>query len=210
MSARARLALVGLGAAVVLALLVGSATARNLSLSNQNFRIVYFPITVFGEGGIAAEVECPLTLSGTFHYVTMAKSPASLVGFINRVTVGPRETCTGGAMTVLTATLPWHVKYNDFTGTLPRVTGVRFRFAVTAFLIEVGLGTSCLYEGTEGDAAATAVVEAGGAITGMTFDNTIRLDFIRGTFGCPPEGGLEGTGTVAVTGTATRITVRLI
>lgn len=211
MHARSKLALAGLAAALLMSLAVGSAGANRLSLSSNTFRAVYTPLRFFGEGGIEAEVRCPVTLEGSFHSTTIVKTPGVLVGAVTKASVGAKSTCTGGAATILAATLPWHVTYLGFTGILPRIGGVILGLARTAFLVEIGLGTSCLYE-EQGTARAdgTANVESNGAITGLTADNAIRLRLVRGTFGCPSEGGFEGTGTTTVAGSSTRITIRLI
>lgn len=196
---------------LALALAVGGASGNRLSLSNRTFRITYVPLRFFGEGGLEAEIRCPLTLEGSFHSMTIVKTPRLLVGFVTRAAFGATGSCTGGAATVLQASLPWHVTYLGFNGTLPRIAGVRLGIARTAYLLEIGLGTTCLYE-EQGVSQMdlTANVEASGAITGATMDNAIRLPLLRGTFGCPSEGGFEGTGSVTAQGSTTRITVRLI
>jgi hypothetical protein len=207
-----RLAATGFMAALLMALAVSSASAGRLSVSNQSLRITWATIEFFAEGGSEATVRCHLTLEGSFHSRTIAKVVGSLLGYITRAIIAPREQCTGGAWTVLAATLPWHMTYDGFEGTLPNISGIRLGLRRTAYLTEVGLGTSCLYqEGGAGRTARfTAHREAGGRITGMTADETIRLARVSGTFGCPTEQGFRGTGTVALLGTTTPITITLI
>jgi hypothetical protein len=212
MHTRSKLVLAGLAATMLMAFAVGSASAGRLSISNQNLRITWNALEFFGEGGIEATVRCHVTLEGSFHSRTIAKSIGSLLGYVTRATVSPREQCTGGAATILAATLPWHVTYEGFEGTLPNITGIRLGLKRTAFLVEVGLGTSCLFaEGGVGSTArGTAVREAGGRITNLLPDETIRLARVSGTFGCPTSGGFRGNSTVAGLGTTTPVTVTLI
>ena len=58
-------------ATLVLAGLVGNASAGKLSITNRNFRIVWAPLTMmaFGMG-----VECNVTVEGSLHSATIAKT----------------------------------------------------------------------------------------------------------------------------------------
>jgi hypothetical protein len=208
---RSKLVLAGLTATFSMAVLVHSASAGRLSVSSQNLRATYASLEFFGEGGIEATVRCPLTLEGSFHSRTVAKVVSSLVGYVTRAIVGSSAACTGGHATVLTATLPWHVAYSSFSGTLPNITSVRLLLKRVAFLLEVGLGTSCLYA-EDGMTPVAGFVnrEAGGRITGLTEDETIRLVKVSGTFGCPSQGGFRGTGSVMLLGATTPVTLTLI
>ena len=211
MRTRSKLALAALAATLLMSLAVSSATAGHLSTSNQNFRIVWNPLTFRSEGGfINPTVECPVTLEGTFHSATIAKIEGSLIGYITRAIVAETEPpCRGGIAHVNTETLPWHVTYRSFVGTLPRITGIVLLLHKTSFEIETG-GVRCRFEetGTE-RAAGTANREAGGAITGLTADN-ISLPRTGGSSFCPTRISFEGTGTVTVLGSTTRISVTLI
>jgi hypothetical protein len=64
-----------------------------------------------------------VTLEGSFHGRTFAKVVGSLVGHVTRAAVGP---CVEGAATVLTATLPWHMRYVAFSGNLPSIATLKF------------------------------------------------------------------------------------
>jgi hypothetical protein len=213
MRTQARLALAGLAATLLMAFALGSASAGRLSFSSQTFRITWSSFEFFGEGGVEATVRCPLTLEGSFHSRTTSKVFGLLIGYVNRATVSPRERCTGGAATILTATLPWHVNYDSFSGTLPNLTSVGFRIRKTAILVEVGLGTTCLYqEGGEGGTTAGAIAfrEASGRINAFRLDELARLVRVSGTFGCPTSLGFRGTGSLSAGGTTTSVTVTLI
>lgn len=218
---RSKLILTALVAAFALSALVGTASANRLSVSNQNLRVVWSSLT-FSGGGF--NVRCPVTLEGSFHYRSIVKSAGSLIGFINRAIV--RRPCTGGEAFVLNGTevlsgattpnsLPWHVQYDSFTGTLPRPTGVRLRLVGAAFLIRItflGIPVNCLFRSTEGEGAAFGIanLDATGRVTGLRADETSSIPLNSGSGVCPEEGSFSGTGTVTVAGSATPITVTLI
>jgi hypothetical protein len=112
-------------AIVVMALNVTTATARTLSIGpSQSFRETFNDLEL---RTLEIRDDCRLTLEGSLHARTMAKVAGSLIGYITRVRTGQ---CTVGT-TLLTETLPWHVRYESFSGTLPNITllVVRFRYA---------------------------------------------------------------------------------
>jgi len=217
MHTRSKLALAGLAATLLMAFAVNSASANHLSVSSQNFRLVWTALTFFGEGTGSTEntIICPVTLEGSFHSSTLAKVIGALIGHVTRATV-VGTSCTGGRATILQETLPWHVTYEGFSGTLPRITAVRLLLRNTAFVLEAngGLGTTCLYKENGTSAAGEVLVESGGAATALRADERIRLPLFRsggiGGFLCPSEGGFQGSASVTVQGSSTRITIRLI
>jgi hypothetical protein len=103
------------GAAALLGALVGFASARRLSSSSQTFRMMFSRLE--WENGFV-RARCPVTLEGSLHARTIAKVSGTLVGYITSV---PRGMCTLNTMTVLTETLPWHVRYSAFAGGLPTI-----------------------------------------------------------------------------------------
>lgn len=119
MYTRSKLVLAALGSALLLAAFVGSASANRLSQNETGFRDIYTPLTFVPSFGTAAR--CPVTLEGTFHSRTITKTEGTLVGFVTRVSVG---TCESGRARADTETLPWHIQYGGFTGTLPNITGI--------------------------------------------------------------------------------------
>src|SRR5438270_3751470 len=110
-----KLLLAVVGATVLLGALVGTASAARLSNSSTTFRATWTSAEFSGGFGTP---RCSLTLEGSLHSATIVKTRGSLVGYITRASVGP---CVNGSATVLTATLPWHVQYDSFTGTLPSI-----------------------------------------------------------------------------------------
>lgn len=106
------------GGAVLLGALVGPASARSLSSSSQTFRMMFSRLE--WENGFV-RTRCPVTLEGSFHSRIIAKVSGTLIGLITAV---PRGTCTLNTMTVLTETLPWHVRYTSFAASLPAIVQV--------------------------------------------------------------------------------------
>src|SRR5436853_3228582 len=114
-----KLGLTALMAAMLLAAAIGTASARSLSVSNQSFRVTWSKLEF--EGGLGIPTQCQVTLEGSFHSRTIAKVLRSLIGAITRAVV-KTESCSGGRATV--GAPPWHVTYQGFTGTLPRILTV--------------------------------------------------------------------------------------
>lgn len=202
-----RLAIAGLTASLLMALAVSAASANRLSVSNRNLRITWTNLEFrTGESAIA---RCPVTLEGSFHSATIAKIRNLLIGHVSRASVG---SCASGSATVLTESLPWHVTYEGFTGTLPLISTVNLLLINAAFRIGA-LGFFCLARtSTANPARGAAIVEAGGRITGLRATETTTIPTTgSGGFGCPAAtGSFAGTGSVTLLGTTTGITVRLI
>jgi hypothetical protein len=130
-----------IGATVLLGACVGSASAGNLSLSSQTFRVTFRNLTFSGGFG---EVECQTTLEGSLHGRTMAKVIGSLIGYITRAIVGH---CEIGSATILRETLPWHVRYSGFEAILPEITSLIVH-TETRFRIREPFGITCLFAST--------------------------------------------------------------
>jgi hypothetical protein len=212
-----KLILAGLTATVFMAFAVTSASANRLSITNHNFRVVWTSLEFQGTGGGFAAVLCPVTLEGSFHYNTIVKSLGALIGHVSRASVNSAG-CTGGRATVLTASLPWHVQYQGFSGRLPNIERVRLLLANAAFLIEVTaiLHFFCLSRtSVEHPAAGEANVEPGGNITSLQPDPANNIPTVSGGGGgCPePEGRFNarpGDGQVTLLGNTQRIKITLI
>jgi hypothetical protein len=130
-----------LGAAVLLGLLVSaSASGRSFSVDNQQFRAAFREV-IFREGG-GASFNCRVTLEGSLHARAIAKVLGSLIGYITRGTLG---SCITGTATILTSTLPWHVKYSGFEGTLPEIRSLIGHIIGAAFQFRLTNGLTCLF-----------------------------------------------------------------
>ena len=114
---------------------------------------------------------------------------------------------------MLTATLPWHIRYAGFTGTLPNITGELLAIIGLSIQFAPTESLACLLR-SEVNRPVRVIknVGAGGVITGLTADRTFGIP-LTGEFGfCSfgGEGAFEGTGVVTAGANTTRITVRLI
>jgi len=197
-------------AAVVLGAAVSSASARRIEVSSQRFHQVWTSISFAGE---FATTTCPVTLEGSFHSKTTSKVAGQLVGYISRVTVG-NASCTAGHSTALTETLPWHITYEGFTGTLPRITEIHILLIGAAFRFEI-LGGSCLVRTTTTEPAEGWItIEPNTGQIRQLEPNPARL--ISASAGCLAgnKGRFEGISEVFAggveSGNTTRITVRLV
>lgn len=192
--------------ALVLAAVAGTASANRLSISSTAFTLRSTSLT-FGGGGLS--IICEVSLAGSFHSRTIVKTRNLLIGYINRGEV-IAGSCNAGSARILQETLPWHVLYLGFTGTLPNIRTLILSLRTTSFLISF-LGTACLFgEGgtAETQAAGIASVNERGEITTLRSDETKVFPLVRrlsGIINCPTSGNL--TGSFALTPT---LTVRLI
>ncbi len=190
------------------ALATSIASANNLSFSNRNIRIVWESLEL--ENNSSALVRCPITLEGSFHENTVRKVLDTLVGYITRAAIG---TCIQGHATVLAATLPWHIRYMGFAGTLPRITALIWLLLNAGFEIE-NLGFFCLALSSETNPIdGRAAIEAGGAVTSLSPNEEVRIPTrSAGGFGCPETTGRfrSNRGVVTLLGATTAITIRLI
>ena len=143
---RIKISLVSVVVTVVAVLSIGAtASANRLSVDDVDWRAVFPTFTVVTPGGT---VECPVTMSGSFHRSTYAKVIDSLIGVV--ATARAESRCTGGAMTILQEALPFHVVYAGFVGTLPRIVEVNIDLiGFSASVSSSGApGTICLWRTT--------------------------------------------------------------
>jgi hypothetical protein len=142
---RCKLLLATLGAAMLICVAVGTASARSFSISNQSWRTIYYPFLPEEtlrepeqmeqweiSGPEFVTYRCRLTLEGSFHSRSIAKVTESLIGYVNRATLGE---CPINDTRVLRETLPWHIRYRSFAGTLPSI--VEFTTAIIGFAMSI-------------------------------------------------------------------------
>jgi hypothetical protein len=199
-----------IAAAALFASVTASASARNISLTNRNIRVVFNPYIFIPSFG--ANVSCRLTLEGSFHCATISKVREALVGYISRATID-QPLCidsgtTGVLVEVIQATLPWHIRYVSFIGTLPRVY-LRIRLIrIGIRLLNVPLLGSCNYTGSP-----DFLVSGPGA--GEITEGNANLNGEEGTEQasetpfCPSKREHSAPAPVTVLGTLTGIRVRL-
>jgi len=183
---RFRLLTLLLGAGLVLAIIDASASAGRLSVRGPRLKAQFTRLDISGGFGT---VECSVTLESSLHGRTISKTPGSLIGYVHVARAGP---CSRGGATVLEETLPWHLQYESFGGTLPiihretkRITGFAMRVREPTF------GTLCLFRST----AAQPVLSTYNVETSVVISAELS-----GTISSPC--GLEAT----VSGTTTNVT----
>jgi hypothetical protein len=191
-----KLALAGLAATVLLSFATGSVSARRIQVSEQGFLSRWPNFIVEASGN---NVSCPATLVGSFHSKTLSKVSGQLIGYITTAQMprGLEPPCRGGTVTVLTETMPWHVLYLGFLGTLPRIIAVRMEFIGMRVQVRTAGGTTCLAGTTLAHPAVadTAVETNEEVVTTLTFRPEFGIplggEFICGFAG---EGHVSGTG----------------
>jgi hypothetical protein len=184
-----------LGAACALLLLTlaaGGASAARFSESHTEFGLIWTPTFANSVASVSCE---GIILTGSFHSRTFAKTAGLLLASFNRASIRAPERCSGGSAEVLTRDLPWHFTYHSFTGTLPRISTIRFRIIGLAIRLTERGGTSCLYRSTTTNPAGIiANIEANGAATSIRSDETLRIPTISG-FPCELAGSLAISGS---------------
>jgi hypothetical protein len=214
-----KLILTALAASLLLSAAVSTASARNLSVSNQGIRATWTALQF--EGG--ASIRCQVTLEGSFHSRTIVKVARLLIGAITRAQV-KQETCTGGRYsffngteryngTTPSNTLPWHLTYESFIGNLPNITG--FRFLLSRFRLGLDISGLCIgqYGSATDNITLLAAREVSGALTSLTpVEGLNRSTLIRrdGGIFCPETRTIRGAATVTLLNSAARITITLI
>jgi len=201
----------GLAAAFILAAGLGTASARNLSATHQSLRATWAGLELTNSINTVT-VRCPVTLEGSFHSRTIAKVANSLTGYITRAVLNSGA-CTNGRSTLLVETLPWHLTYEGFTGTLPSIATIRFLLIRVAFDIEDGTNVCLMVTTSEEPASGIAVLGVGGVVNGLRVDETRRIRLRNGPGGlfCGlGNGSLRGTGGLTVLGTSNSVSITLI
>jgi hypothetical protein len=210
MRTSAKPVLTALVAALLLASVVSSAFARNLRVSSRTFRVTWSSLE-FAEPVTRITMRCQVTLEGSFHSATIAKVERLLIGAITRANV-KEESCTGGRDRPNNETLPWHVTYENFTGTLPNISTVGLLLSRVSFNIEMPLVCTGRYGISTDNISGSAAREAGGGITTLSPVRGRNFATLERTISgaCPTRVSFEGTGATFVLGTTARITVTLI
>lgn len=166
-----KLSLAAASAAVALFALVGVASANSLSVSSQTMRIAWASVEASGGFG---SVRCAFAIEGSMHTRTTTKTAGALIGYVTRASVGP---CEIGSATVLTETLPWHVQYDSFTGTLPGITSFTLGIVGAKWRIrEPVFGVTCLFTSTEAEPNIVSFGLSSGRVTSAEIGGRIESD----------------------------------
>jgi hypothetical protein len=209
-----KLVLAGLATAIVLSLAVGGAFARRFETSERGFLARWTAERPLILGAAGNRISCPVTLEGSFHSRTLSKVCGQLVGYITAAQIsGTEPPCKGGTMTVLGETLPWHVQYNSFAGTLPNIARIRIALVgiqITARL--AGLGNLCLITTTQANPTMADFRLTGGRAESLTLLPEFTFPLAGAACFLVGNGSFEGA--TAVLGTLVvpqvSITVRLV
>jgi hypothetical protein len=208
---RTKFILAGITASLLMGFAVSAATAGRISTSNTKFRVTWASVRFFTAES-EVEVRCPLTLEGSFHSATLRKTRGALIGALTRGIV-KGDACAGGTVTVLQESLPWHVTWESFRGTLPRIEAVAFLLRRYEFRLEVS-SITCLYldqnRPEENLAISATVNPETGQITTTTVLGGRYASWRSGSAFCPRRGLFEGAGQAFLLGNTTRITITLI
>jgi len=206
-------------AALAVAVATASAGRFQFSGAERGFRLVWptFNISMSWNNNPRATT-CPLTLEGSFHATTMRKVIMTLIGYITRASM-PEASCTVGPTefpvraTLLRETLPWHVRYAAFAGTLPTITSMKLQFTgVSIFIHENSVVEwSCLYRtNAEAPMQYQFVREAGGAITAVNAEPVRQTAPLVGGFLCGESMTYEGNASLTQAGLTNKVTLTLI
>jgi len=193
-----KLLLAVMGATVLLGALVSSASARNLSSSSQTNTALWRRMDFAGGFGT---IECEVRISGSLHTRTFTKTVGSLIGYITEGTV---LRCARGSATINRASMPWHVRYRSFGGTLPIITSKSGTIVGVEFTIrEPVFGITCTVRRETSSTIGTYTISSG-IVTRAAPSGTSRCSEFEATLA-----GSETNVTTTLTGT-TRITITLI
>jgi hypothetical protein len=176
-------------------MIAGSTAASKLSISGTQWRIAWNRVEISGAFG--SGVTCPgITLEGSLHSRTIAKVRESLIGYVTNA--AGSGICTGGVISrasVLTAGLPWHVRYTSFSGALPTISSIALRIIGFEYQItEAAFGINCLVRSNESEAEDIVMTwsrASEGRIGGATLNNNV-------TFNCAGLALQLNWGTAAV------------
>jgi hypothetical protein len=183
-----------------------SASANRLANSSDTFRTTFASLEFVGANFFT--IRCPVTLEGRYHSRTISKVNEALIGYVTSAFVR-NESCTGGHATILGESLPWHVRYASFEGTLPGIRTITQRIIGARFQVEF-FGSHCVSTTTAASPGiATITREPSGVVTSVAASGTVPTT--------PGEGGScpTSTGTLRGTGTPTdqagaRVSVTLV
>lgn len=193
-------------AAFAAVLAVASAPANELEISEQGFTVAWHPLNFIFAGTTSS---CDLTLAGSFHELEIQKAEEALVGSITGASIA--NCLNGGAATVLTGDLPWHLVYFEFEGALPNIESVTVGIAGVAIRFDpAGITPACLVASEAGEPfVAVAHLGEGGEARLLAADETASIDLDNG-FLCDIAGDIQFSGTGVLEGDDGAIAIELV
>src|SRR5262249_53103334 len=151
--------------------------------SNRNFGARWATLELVSSVGT---VRCPITMEGSFHSQTFSKVIGALIGYVTKATAFTGN-CSGGTASVEGESLPWHVQYGGFIGTLPVTFAPILNLINAKFRVNIG-GAICTAQ-TTAAAPGVGIVsrnESNQATT-LRADETRTIP-LRGSFLCEIAG----------------------
>jgi len=210
MLTRSKLLFAALAATAMMLTLVANASARNFSVTEREFEVLFNPLTFEAAGN---RISCPITLLGAFNERTIPKTNTQVgrVRHVEPTTGAEPSPCTGGTITVLQETLPWGVSYVSFTGRLPSISTVRLSLTGVAFRVTPRGSATCLAGTTTRNPAFGELrVGVGGRVESLRADETISIPLSGGFLCSFASGRFSGEGTVTNLPRTGSVTVTLI
>jgi hypothetical protein len=191
--------------AVALAGLSTPASARTLSVNDDDFSMQWPSLEFLAAVGT---VRCSVLLSGSFHRRVISKTAGLLVGAITGATV---SRCEGGEARALTGTLPWHLRYVAFGGTLPVIRSLTLSLVGASFAVTIA-GATCLArtDSTEPAVLIVSVDELDGDVHTLRADEAAEIDLEDDDFLCSIAGDAAFAGTGSMGGTSAHLALDLI
>jgi hypothetical protein len=214
MRTRSKLILAAPIAALVLGALVSTTSANRIAMTERAFRATWNKIRFIGAAGFA-NIECHLTIEGSFHSRTGSKILENLVGYITRSMVAESQ-CTGGSARILGEFLPWHIRYGGFTGTLPRIESATVRIVGSHFDVQAlifGVPITCLFTSSAASPIRDIITRntTTGVAESLKIEEPARIPKTSGSGTCGESANLEATTTsLTIPGATTKITVTLV
>jgi hypothetical protein len=206
MQRRTKLVVAGLAAALAFGALSSTSSANRIALSGRQWRATWNKLRYVG----FVTIECHVTIEGSFHSRTLSKVLEALIGYVTRATVDSTN-CTGGSARALTETLPWHIRYGGFTGTLPKIETILLKVAGFRYLIQWGT-IECLFASTVSSPMKPTmnINTTTGVAESLRWDETAEIPISSGSSTCSSY-RFEGTVNSFTEGpTTTKITVTLV
>jgi hypothetical protein len=153
------------------------------------------------------------------HRIQRTAHKSLLIGYITAAVVP--FPCEGGEVAILngiepvhTGTvspnrLPWHIRFDSFTGVLPRITGIRIQI-IDASILLWNAFAGCLYRSTSVKPLYAILEIVEGRIVDMRWEEAFNIPLTVTLFGFCPAGGRlsERSESLEIQGMTARVFVR--
>lgn len=196
-----------IAAIALLGMAVSAASARRFQIPNweMGFKISWRPMTVIAGGN---EIRCPVILEGEYLVHEFTKIAGTRIAKVTEARTG---VCERGRLILKRETLPWERTYQSFRGTLPNITGIRFRTIGIGFQVENGM-MECTGRTTAERPGSDIALVTSGEVTGDEAESGATIETSGGFFcAFPGEASFSGPAEgITVKPGPERIRIRLI